>query len=94
MQILHEKMANLCLGQDLHKSNNYLKELYSVLLASEPYLGEVSDEYKQGIERMIEMSDQITEILTSEYFQNYMRSNLKAVPGGGVNYPIGLIATK
>jgi len=94
MRHLHEKMANLCLGQDLHKCNNHLKELYSILLASEPYLGEVSDEYKNEIERMIEMSDQVTEILTSECFQNYMRSNLKAVPGGGGNYPIGLIASK
>jgi hypothetical protein len=93
MQTLHKKMATICLGNDLPKSNNRLKELYLILLASEPYLGEVSDEYKREIERMIEMSEQVTEILTSEYFQNYMRSNLKAVPGG-VNYPNGLIASK
>lgn len=87
MQILHVKIANLCLGNDLSICNNHLKELYQILLASEPYLGEVSPEYKKEIEHTMMVCDEITEVLTSKTFQDYLRSQLKVVAGGGVITP-------
>ena len=79
MRQLHIQIANLCLGQDLQKCNNHLKELYDILLASEPYLGEVSKEYKADILATIQLSDEMTKILTSQIVQDFLRSQLKAV---------------
>ena len=92
MKVFQRKISHLCFNHDLDKKTRHLHELHEALLASEDFLGELSNQYKNDIKESIKFYSELTTLLKSKDAQQIIRAHMNPISGGGVTSIYTLVA--